>query len=220
MTTPRRAGIVSTALLLFTGCLNEEPTNSVNVPPSLNAIIANPITIAPQGIARISLDAFDSNRDVLTVAYSTTSGSIFEEGGTATFTADTAEGVTWITVKLEDGHGGVASGSASINVTSNPATITVAAQLLPSSRAGVECLLFRGQAAENLFPNSAQVINPQNETIIVPLATTQLNKDQTFPLQSSGVCYTKYSGTYRFVFNLTRPGEIDAFTFETTYVQP
>jgi hypothetical protein len=216
----RRAATFSWCTLIWLGCQSDNPVDSVNDKPVLLAINANPITIAPNGTSDIALDVIDQDGDALTVTYSASGGTIVGDGGTAIFTADSAEGVKGITVKINDGRGGEVSGSASINVTKNPALITIAVQLLEQSASGTQCLLFRAQAAEELLLQGIQIINPNNESILNPIAAGTLSKGVPVSLQARGLCYTKRSGTYRFILTLIRPGTSDAFTFETTYIQP
>jgi hypothetical protein len=213
------ASLVCVALINL-GCLGETSVDSVNTEPILLGINVNPITIAPNDTSNISVVAFDQDNDALTITYSASGGTIVGNNETAIFKADSAQGVKSITVKIVDGRGGEADGSASLNVAKNPELITLATQVLEQGMTGTQCLLFHAQATEEMFMLGLQITNPSNASITNPVQADTLLKGVPLSLQGQGLCYTKYSGTYRFIFALTRPDSSAPFTFETTYVQP
>src|SRR5574341_223279 len=138
MSNIRLAAILFCGALIGLGCKSENPVDNANDRPLLLAINANPITIAPNGTSNIAVEAFDQDGDALTITYSVSGGVIVGNNETAIFTADSAEGVKSITVKVADGRGGEIAGSASLNVTKNPALITLANQLLEQGLSGTQ----------------------------------------------------------------------------------
>lgn len=119
--------LVIVALVTTTACCP-----AVNNPPVVTSLTAEPTSVAPGASSTITCVASDPDGDPLTYAWTyagPSSGSIPGTGSTITWVAPDAEGTYTISVTVDDGRGGTATGSCyvtvavtigSINITSDP----------------------------------------------------------------------------------------------------
>jgi len=87
-----------------------------NMDPVISSLVADPVTILPQGKATITCVATDPDGDVLNYSWKASDGSITGSGSTVTWIAPDREGGFTITVTVNDGKGGGTIGSVSITV--------------------------------------------------------------------------------------------------------
>ena len=77
-----------------------------NRDPEILSLVANPVTVLPQGRLMITCTASDPDGDVLSYSWKVSDGSITGVGNTVTWVAPDREGTFTITVTVDDGEGG------------------------------------------------------------------------------------------------------------------
>jgi len=206
------------SLLLGFSCSKKnvvEPDPNSN--PVVSSVVASPQMLAPGQTATISVTANDADGDNLSYSFTATGGSVTGNGATATFTAGSNPGSASVAVNVSDGNGGVATGSTPLSIVLDDPTIDVSAQVVQTTT-GEDCLLFFGIPRENVLLISVKFTNPLGQNITYDLGNRSYPANNPTPLQESGLCYTKLSGTYTFEFSGSRPGG-GSFTAMTTYQQ-
>lgn len=95
-----------------------------NMDPVISSLVADPVTIPPQGKSTITCVATDPDGDVLNYDWKASDGSITGSGSTVTWIAPDREGEFTITVIVDDGKGGGTIGSVSITAQRTEVTET------------------------------------------------------------------------------------------------
>ena len=97
-----------------------------NQDPQILSLVAEPVTVLPQGKSIITCVANDPDGDVLSYSWGATAGTITGVGNTATWIAPDREGEFTITVTVDDGEGGqnAADVSVAVSLTQKTATFT------------------------------------------------------------------------------------------------
>jgi hypothetical protein len=211
----RIAGLLVLSVLLA-ACGGGGSTSNQN--PVISSVTANPTSLAPGASSTITVVASDPNGDSLTYTYSGTNGTVSGTGATATFLAGSAAGTATVSVIVNDGRGGIVTGSVNVTIVQPAPVIDISAQVVKNDQ-GIDCLLFRAIPKENLNLNSVKITNPLGDSITYNLNGTLVLPATAIDLQASGVCYGKFSGEYTFFFTGIRPGGSD-FKTTTIYPQP
>ncbi len=87
---------------------NEQPSISVS---------ADPMVVSPGARVALTSTAYDADNDALTIHWTAPSGSFNNPTGGATYwTAPAAVGPVTITVKADDGRGGVGTATVTVSV--------------------------------------------------------------------------------------------------------
>ncbi|MFQ5674291.1 MAG: hypothetical protein ACE5G1_00215 [bacterium] len=215
-------GISVFIILTLSACKSQQPLDiqPTDSNPALTGIIADPITVVPGGASVVTIQMLNADPRTLDVTYQATGGIIQGSGAEVTFVAGNMESIAWVDVSVDAGQGNILSGSASINITASPPLISVGVQILTATTSNTQCLAFTALAADTVSITGADVLNPNNQTFMVPdsgnlLTPRTLLPGDTLTMQSQGTCYTLFSGTYEFSFSLQGQAE----PFRVTYVQ-
>ena len=99
--------------------------STVNSPPVISSLIANPPSVAPSGASTITCTATDADGDTLTYGWTAAGGSISGMGSSVTWTAPALEGTYTITVTVADGNGGTDETSTAVTVATTTGSIDV-----------------------------------------------------------------------------------------------
>jgi hypothetical protein len=107
--------------VVSTGCKKDESNSS----PVITSVVVNPASVAPNGVANVTVTATDVDGDALTYAYIPNGGAINGTGPSVSWTAPAQGGSYSVSVTVSDGNGGTAVGSGSLTVSqaSNNGTI-------------------------------------------------------------------------------------------------
>ena len=89
---------------------------TVNHPPVINSLTANPTSISTGSVTTITCTASDSDSDTLTYNWSTASGTISGSGAQVTWTAPISSSTYRISCTVSDGKGGAAQQSVNVMV--------------------------------------------------------------------------------------------------------
>ena len=119
-----------------------------NVAPQILSVIATPPTVNEAGVSLITINATDVPADVPDLLYSfdCDDNGTFEVGPQAPSTADCPfpdDSIHTVVVKVDDGDGGVTTGSANVNVNNlNPIITDVSAgpRVIPSTSGGTSLI--------------------------------------------------------------------------------
>jgi hypothetical protein len=93
---------------------------SLNQPPVISSITAEPQSVPPGGSSTITVVASDPDGDPLSYSWSASGGSISGSGAQVTWTAPGVAGTYTVTATVSDGKGGSDSASVSISVAGLP----------------------------------------------------------------------------------------------------
>ena len=93
--------------------------------PVISSLVANPVTVPPQGKSTITCIASDPDDDVLSYSWKASDGSITGVGDTVTWVAPDREGTSTITVTVNDSEGGQNVDGVSVTVASTQKTVTL-----------------------------------------------------------------------------------------------
>ncbi len=88
----------------------------LNMDPVISSLVADPVTVLPQGKSTITCVAIDPDGDVLNYSWKPSDGSITKSGNTVTWIAPDREGDFTITVIVDDGKGGQNVDDVSVSV--------------------------------------------------------------------------------------------------------
>lgn len=93
-----------------------------NLPPVINSVSGNPLTIDALGTSSLNVDATDPDGDPLTYVWTPTGGSITGSGASVTYNAPNVvlDTVFTVTIEVQDGKGGSASDEVDITVKAPP----------------------------------------------------------------------------------------------------
>lgn len=131
--TVSRAGLAAgtyTTTLSVTDAVASRMTQTItlkmsvpNHAPTVTGITAAPQDVGPGESSTLTCQASDVDGDSLTYQWSATGGTISGSGSSVTWTAPQTTGVYDVTCTVDDGHGGVASDSVSVYVSTSMVTI-------------------------------------------------------------------------------------------------
>ena len=93
------------------------PTVTINRPPVVRAR-CEPCTVAFGKVANVRVEARDPDRDTLTYSWRAPAGSLATPSAAQTaWTAPSIEGPVFLTIRVDDGKGGMASDVITVTVT-------------------------------------------------------------------------------------------------------
>lgn len=112
--------------------------------PVITSLEAEPEIVILSGTCQIVCSATDPDGDELNYGWSASGGGITEEGATVTWTAPDSVGSYNVTVTVNDSHGSVVTGHATITVRDNKppiidSVIADADQITPSGTVWIRC---------------------------------------------------------------------------------
>jgi len=87
-----------------------------NMDPVISSLVADPVTVLPQGKATITCVATDPDGDILNYSWKASDGSVTGAGNTVTWIAPDREGGFTVTVIVDDGKGGQNAADVSVSV--------------------------------------------------------------------------------------------------------
>lgn len=116
--------------VILSSCKKEE-----NTAPIVSAVTVSPASVGAGGHAIVTVAASDPDGDALVYSYLVTGGAINGAGATADWTAPNAAGAYSVTVSVNDGNGGTATGSGSLTVAAALTKVTGTAQF-PAGTSG------------------------------------------------------------------------------------
>ena len=87
-----------------------------NMDPVISSLVADPVTVLPQGKATITCVASDPDGDILNYSWKASDGSVTGAGNTVTWIAPDREGGFTVTVIVDDGKGGQNAADVSVTV--------------------------------------------------------------------------------------------------------
>lgn len=115
-----------------------------NTPPVIASLTPGAANVGPGASCTVTCTASDPDGDTITYAWSTTGGTISGTGNAVTWTAPATEATYTISVTVNDGKGGTATGSCNIEVANTPPVITSlapgATTVLPNGSCTVTCI--------------------------------------------------------------------------------
>jgi len=91
-------------------------TITVNNPPTITSLIADPSWTTPSGTLQMTCTASDADHDVLTYEWTADGGDISGNGVAVNWTAPGATGTYNVTVVVRDSYGSEATGKLSLSV--------------------------------------------------------------------------------------------------------
>ena len=128
--------LIIIALLFISGCTPVSPEPPPPPPPEPENQVptihymTGPGEVTPLSNSQISCVATDADDDTLAHSWSTPSGTIAGEGENVTWTAPETGGKYVIVVTVNDGKGGEATDSVTINVTPKPNQLPIITMLV------------------------------------------------------------------------------------------
>ncbi len=113
-------GIVVVLAMLFSACLASSELKG-NKPPVISSLEAEYINVYPGGASQVKCVASDPEGDAVQFKWSSTGGSIKNDGPTVTWEAPNDYGDYHIMVVAQDGNGGSTQATLTASVIPRPA---------------------------------------------------------------------------------------------------
>lgn len=105
-------GVLFLGFIVVLGSCNKEDNNN----PTVNEVVVNPQTVATNAAATVTVTASDPDGDALIYSYAVNGGSISGNGAMADWIAPDTPGEYSLTVSVNDGNGGTATGFGNLEV--------------------------------------------------------------------------------------------------------
>jgi len=99
-------------LIVALGSCNKDDNND----PTVEEVLVNPQTVATNAAATVTVTASDPDGDALIYSYAVDGGSVSGNGATADWIAPNNPGEYSISVSVNDGNGGTATGFGYLTV--------------------------------------------------------------------------------------------------------
>lgn len=110
-------------LVINYGCKKDEDEKE-NKSPVVSSVLVTPNSVSPGGTATVTVQASDPDGDAITYSYTPSGGAITGNSSTVTWTAPVIPGSYSVTVTVNDGKGGQASGNGALTVLTPQTAIT------------------------------------------------------------------------------------------------
>ena len=105
-----------------TATLSLSVVDEINVAPEILELVKSAPYVSPGGSIDVTVNAFDSNGDLITFSWASTAGVFSGSGSTVSWTAPGSEGIYELMVTVQDDEGLQSSKTTSILVKNFPAT--------------------------------------------------------------------------------------------------